>query len=359
MGHERDEQIGPFIVFLGSPGAERAMPNRTAIALVITVILVVSLAGGWYVLGQSSNQPPPRQEIRIGRYEAEFSMLLHVAETQKFFDHENLDVEFMDYQVSAVAIGALLSGEVDVVTASDFAFVSYAFNSSDLRILASIATVDAIEIVARSDKEIAQPWQLIGKSVGVVPDSAAEFYLGRFLELNHLSLDDIKVVYLGPDEIVAQLTSGEVDAACVRQPYAYKIESALGTNAVTWSAQGGQDFFVLLISRNEWISAHSSAIERLLSAILQAEQFAGSNVDKIQTLMMERFGYTESYVNSILPRLALTVTLPQALLVVMEDEARWSIESRLTDRKEVPNYLNFIYFDGLMAVKPDAVTIFQ
>jgi NitT/TauT family transport system substrate-binding protein len=74
---------------------------------------------------------------------------------------------------------------------------------------------------------------------------------------------------------------------------------------------------------------------------------------------MGRFGYTESYVNSILPRLALTVTLPQALLVVMEDEARWSIKNSLTDRKEVPNYLNFIYFDGLMAVKPDAVTIFQ
>jgi NitT/TauT family transport system substrate-binding protein len=335
------------------------MPNRTVVGLVITIVLIVSLAGGWYVLGQSSNHPLPPERITIGRYGEEFSMLLHVAQAQKFFDHENLDVAFLNYQEGTLALGALLRGEVDVATASDFAFVSYVFNSSDLRILASIATVDAIEIVARSDSGIAEPWQLIGKNVGVVRHSAGEFYLSRFLVLNHLSLDDVRVVYLSPDEIVAHLIAGEIDAACMWQPYAYKMESALGTNAVTWSAQGDQDFFVLLISREEWVSTHSSAIDRLLNVVLQAEQFAGTHVNEVQTLMAERFGYAASYVKSILPKLTLTVTLPQALLVVMEDEARWSIQSNLTDKKKVPNYLNFIYIDGLMAVKPDAVTIFQ
>jgi len=177
--------------------------------------------------------------------------------------------------------------------------------------------------------------------------------------LNHLSLDDVKVVYLSPDEIVARLTSGVIDAACIWQPYAYKMESDLGGNAVTWSAQNGQDFFVLLISKEEWVSTHSSAIERLLRAVLQAQQFAGTHVNQIQTLMIERFGYVASYVNSILPKLTLTLTFPQALLVAMEDEARWSIQSNLTDKKKVPNYLNFLYLDGLTAVKPDAVTIFQ
>lgn len=266
---------------------------------------------------------------------------------------------FKDYQTGTIAIDALSRGEVDVATAPEFTFVSYAFNNSNLRILASIATVDAVEIVARSDSGIAQPWQLIGKSVGVVRNGPGEFYLGRFLVLNHLSRDDVKVVYLSPDEIVAHLTSGEIDAACIRQPYVYEMESDLGRNAVTWSAQSGQDFFLLLISKEEWVSTHSSAIERLLRAVLQAQQFAGTHVNEMQTLMTERFGYVASYVKSILPKLTLTVTLPQALLVAMEDEARWSIQSNLTDRQKVPNYLNFIYLDGLTAAKPDAVTIFR
>jgi hypothetical protein len=41
----------------------------------------------------------------------------------------------------------------------------------------------------------------------------------------------------------------------------------------------------------------------------------------------------------------------------MEDEARWMIKSGLTTEKQVPDFLNFIYVDGLKAVKPEAANI--
>ena len=41
----------------------------------------------------------------------------------------------------------------------------------------------------------------------------------------------------------------------------------------------------------------------------------------------------------------------------MEDEASWLIENGLTDATEVPNYLDFIYLQGLEEVQPGAVTI--
>ena len=34
-------------------------------------------------------------------------------------------------------------------------------------------------------------------------------------------------------------------------------------------------------------------------------------------------------------------------------------KNRLTRKTKVPNYLNFIYIDGLKAVKPEAVTIIR
>jgi NitT/TauT family transport system substrate-binding protein len=44
-------------------------------------------------------------------------------------------------------------------------------------------------------------------------------------------------------------------------------------------------------------------------------------------------------------------------LIAFEDQARWRIKNNLTDKKDVPNYLNFIYLDALEGVKPEAVTI--
>jgi NitT/TauT family transport system substrate-binding protein len=51
------------------------------------------------------------------------------------------------------------------------------------------------------------------------------------------------------------------------------------------------------------------------------------------------------------------LTLKQPLFLAMEDETRWLISNGLTEVKTVPNYLDFIYVNGLMLVNPRAVTI--
>jgi NitT/TauT family transport system substrate-binding protein len=42
-----------------------------------------------------------------------------------------------------------------------------------------------------------------------------------------------------------------------------------------------------------------------------------------------------------------------------EDESRWAIKGGLTEAKEIPNYLDFIYVDGLKSVKPEALMILR
>jgi NitT/TauT family transport system substrate-binding protein len=41
----------------------------------------------------------------------------------------------------------------------------------------------------------------------------------------------------------------------------------------------------------------------------------------------------------------------------MEDEARWMINNNLTAENQVPNFLDYIYMDGLETVKPGAVNM--
>lgn len=51
--------------------------------------------------------------------------------------------------------------------------------------------------------------------------------------------------------------------------------------------------------------------------------------------------------------------LDQTILMSLEDEARWAMREGLTDKKEPPNYLDFIYVDALEQVKPETVTIIR
>ncbi len=57
--------------------------------------------------------------------------------------------------------------------------------------------------------------------------------------------------------------------------------------------------------------------------------------------------------------LTFSVGLSQALILAMEDEARWRIDISLTDKNEVPNYLDFLYLEALEAVNPESVTVIR
>ena len=51
------------------------------------------------------------------------------------------------------------------------------------------------------------------------------------------------------------------------------------------------------------------------------------------------------------------MSLDQSLILALEDESRWAIKRGLVREMNIPNYLDFIYLDGLTSVKPEAVRI--
>ena len=52
------------------------------------------------------------------------------------------------------------------------------------------------------------------------------------------------------------------------------------------------------------------------------------------------------------------LSLDQSLVMTLEDEARWAINSKLTDIEEVPNYIDYIDMSALQEVNPEAVSLF-
>jgi NitT/TauT family transport system substrate-binding protein len=61
----------------------------------------------------------------------------------------------------------------------------------------------------------------------------------------------------------------------------------------------------------------------------------------------------------IWPENQFALSLDQSLIIAMDDEARWLIKNNLTDKKEVPVFLDYISRDNLDAVRPSAVNIIR
>lgn len=336
------------------------LKQKSHILTVFVFLLIILSVGSTGCSRQESGKyTGPVERITLAAYAGSYGFIPFVAQEKGFFKENGLEVTVNEYDFGLKAADALIGGKADIATAADFVLVSYSFEHPDLRTIGSIARSLTDEIIARRDRGIEKPLDLKGRKIGVSPNTKAEYFLARFLMFNGIDYKAIKAVHLPPSQIVEAISKGEIDAVSVWEPFVNEIKKRLGSNAISWPAQSDQAFYYLLLSRDGWIKKHSAAVERFLKAMIQAEEFMKQNPGEAQKLIAKRFNYESSFVQSIWQKNDFRVELPQELLSIMEDGAEWRIKNRLTKAKEVPNYLDFIYADGLRTVKPEAMKIIR
>jgi len=327
---------------------------------VVGIVVIISIGVGVY-FWLNKEQPKPKkytgpvEKVTVAAAEYLTGALVYVAEDQGFFKKNGLEVTIKGYGSGKACADALIAGEADISTSADNVFVSNSFEYSDLRVFGTVAIAQVKELVARKDKGITIISDLIGKKIGVTKRSGAEFQLGVFLTLNNISQEDVELVDLRASEMMRTISNGDVDAVFVWDPYLYNIEKELGENAISW--HGGEDFYFLLLTKEDWLDKNSAAAERFMKSMLEAESYIRDNSEEAKEFARNRFDYESDYMNYSWPQQEFVVILEQAMLILFEDQARWRIEYGLTDAIKVPNYLNYIYFDALESVKPDAVNI--
>lgn len=313
----------------------------------------------WHCADNPSFPTDPAETITVAAYAGDSAMLVYLADALGHFRQNNLNVIIKDYESGKQATDAMLAGHADISTATDFVFVSNGFAHADLRTIGTIAMADMCGLVARKDRGILTPKDLKGKTIGITKKSVGEFMLGRFLLFNDILMEDVRTVDLTPSELIRSITSGQIDAALTWDPNIYVIKNALGKNAASWEAQSEQDFNFMLITREKWIGRHFAAGKRLLTALVQTEQYVQLNPANVQAFIQERFQYSDEYVAYTCSRHKFRVALPQALILTMEDQAQWRIENRMAGKIEVPNFLTFIHTDLLAKVNPESITVIR
>jgi ABC-type nitrate/sulfonate/bicarbonate transport system substrate-binding protein len=330
------------------------MKKRGVVILVAAVVIVFAVLA--VLLLRKSVVPEKVESLRVGVLPDPICALLYVAKQQGIFKRQGLDVSLENYQTGSFAVNDLLGGKLDMVTASEFVLALQGFKREDLRTIGSICASDTIEIIARRDRGIEKPEHLKGKRVGVSKGTNSEFFLNTFLSLNGISPKEIQRVDLKPAEITAALSEGKIDATTLlfgREA----IKKQLGSNAASWSAQSGRDYFELLITTREWIKARPRAVTRLLEGVIEAEVFLTKHEEDAREIVKSALGVDREIVISTWSKTRFRVRLDQDLLTLMEDEARWAMHSKVVDAEMMPNYLNLLCLEGLEKLRPDAVSV--
>ena len=299
------------------------------------------------------------ESITIGTIPWEPSALIYIADERKFFTTNGLEVIVKDYDTGLGTTHALLKGGVNIAACAEFITVQRTFQKEHIRNIATIAKSQNEYIIARIDKGIRSVADLKSKKIRLPRQTIAEFYLGRFLELNGMNMRDITPVDEQPSKLADALARGDVDAVVAWQPHAAQIEERLAKNIVVWAAQSGQLMYWNIASTDTWITRESELVNRLLRSLAQAENYLKAHPDDSKAIVQKRLRYHNTYISTVWREHQFSLSLDQSLIAAMEDEARWMIKNNLTKEKQTPDFMNYIYVDGLKAIKPEAVNIIR
>jgi NitT/TauT family transport system substrate-binding protein len=330
--------------------------NLVVIA-VITLVIAIVLSSFVFLNYQNSYQGKV-ESIVYGDSITGSSALIYVAQNQKFFAENGIDFSIQKYTSGPNAINATKNSEVDVGYSSEFAFVgSSALKNENLSIIATVAKVEGYFLIARKDLGIQNPSDLAGKRVGVAIGTITQFYLGRFLELNNVESKTVTLVNMPFSQTVDALENGTVDAVVSFSPYSDQIQSQLAGNVVTWSAQSSQEGYGLIFCRDSWITQHPDLVVRFLKSLKQAEDYLVNNPTAAKSIFQKTLNRTEAETATVFSQVSFSLSLDQSLLLEMQDEAQWLISNNLTNATAIPNFLNYIYLDGLESAKTNSVTV--
>lgn len=286
-----------------------------------------------------------------------FFALILLAKEQGFFKEQGLDMTYKSFPHGVASLKALQHGDVDLAIGAEFPFVKQNLGGSRMKIIASIAQVDVLELIGRKDRGILEPADLKGKRVALIKESQLEFSLDRFLVNHELSLKDFEILNLLPPGIEKSILEGAADAIVFREPMTSRVKAALVDNWVSWPIQDKQNVFWIVACKDTYVRQHAKVLERFLRAVRKAELFYLDDAQKAHEIIIRKGSLNEELFARMLPKIKYKLSLEKTLLIAMEDEARWHIENQYTEAKKVPNYLDQIYFGALESVNPDAVSI--
>jgi ABC-type nitrate/sulfonate/bicarbonate transport system substrate-binding protein len=331
--------------------------NWFIVIVVLGIVLGCTIV--WYLLTPQQKFSGLPDPISIGVLPSEYSTLIWIADDQGFFARNGLNVSLKEYSTGASSLNALSTHIVNFSLSSEYSVITQILQGVDIRPIVTIDKAENEYLIGRKDKGISAIADLKGKKIGVLRKGAAEFYLGRYLNIHGIDLDEVTLVNEQFAQSVISMNDGTIDATLLPEPQAFIIQNNLAGNAIVWPAQSGQLLFMAISCTPDTINKNPELIERLVRSLHQAEEFALAHPNEAKAIVQKKMKYDGVYMEKIWPEHRFTLTLDQSLILAMEDETRWMMKNNLTDKTVMPNYLDYIYTGGLRTVNPASVNIIR
>jgi ABC-type nitrate/sulfonate/bicarbonate transport system substrate-binding protein len=322
----------------------------------VLLLFVILVSWGCQPGGEKTPEGPPLK-LSLALSRVPYSGLIAIADDKGYFREAGLDVSLNIHRSGQESLAAVCRGEAQGATVADIAFSAKALEETSIRVLASIGTTAASQIVARRDRGIQTPPDLRGKRVGFSSGTVSDYFLYAFLMTENILSKEITAVDIPAGRQAEAVVNGEVDAVSAFDNYAFEAKERLGENGVYWDSQNNLAYQWLLAAQ-ESLTRSPEPLKRLLKALIKAEDFARANEEETIHILVRKWGFDPAYLRKSWPRTRLNVSFGQSIVTALGNYTRWQM-SKEGKSEDPPDVLTYLHTGVLDEVAPKLVTILR
>lgn len=315
---------------------------KGSIAIVALVVISIALTS---VQSPTSNKPGPIPSIRIAVSTTPLSAPFYVADRLGYFQEAGIKVDIQDIAGGQNCFKALIKGETDLATASNSVIMFNRFQYNNFSVLASfVESENDLKILTLKNSQIQIAADLVGRTVGIIPGSASEYFLHTWLISEGIDPVSVQTKTLNVEAMPDALHSQQVDAISTWEPYAFKAIHNYPTPISMMQTKALYRLSFNLVSRRNLDVAQEQNISRVLIALNKAVHYMDSYPEESQLILRHRLKLQKEFIDWIWQDYQFQLSLSQSLLDSIEQQASWAINAGLVQQGPIPNYSEV--FDG-------------
>jgi NitT/TauT family transport system substrate-binding protein len=207
------------------------------------------------------------QAVYSGAYWA-----IYAAQSQGYFEDENLDFKLSIVPSSPSLIAAAEGGSLDIFAVAGDTGIAAIAGGADVRLIAGIQRVSALQFVA--GKDVGDAKDIAGGTLGATNLTSSDALFARqFVEKNGgVSKDDYTMIAVGTfPQRAASLQAGQIDGAMLTEPWTTELESQGFPVLGTAEESLGTNFnFINIAVRKSWADEHHDVVVRFVRAYQKA-----------------------------------------------------------------------------------------
>lgn len=297
------------------------------------------------------------EKLKLAQNQSPISGVSIVAERKGFFAKNDLAVEVINFTTGKQCLDTVIGGAADIATTAEAPTTAAAMAGQKIAFLAR-TEYSYIKTLTATSAGIGKISDLKGKRIAFTAGTGGEVYTMELLKKAGLGKDDVTLVNLRPQDMVAALASASIDAYGTWEPHITNGLKALGAKATPLDTKGIYAETFNIVVMQDYLQKKPEVVKRFLKSLVEAEAWIKANPDEAIKVVAEFVKMPEDDLKPIWKDYVYQVALDDQILDVLNAHAGWRLASGNHPPGAVmPDWRAVIFPALLKSVAPDRVTI--